>query len=230
MKIGVFDSGVGGKLIADRIDRELPRTNVLFIADKDYFPYGNKSQDFIYRRAVVLTKKLAKRGCRLIVAACNSATTNTITKLRDRFPSLVFVGVEPPIKPVVGLSRNGKVAIMGTKATVNSVRFNELKRRFARQTNVFAIACTGLAEAIEHTVASRRPANYRHISFKEKDMTKDIKRWLDRPVAQGVDVIGIGCTHYPYLLSQMKKLYPQVTFYDPASAVVRQVKRILKAI
>lgn len=215
-KIGVFDSGIGGQLIAEKIRRALPQATVIFKSDSEFFPYGDKPQSFILRRSIAMTKKLVAKGCQLIIIACNAATTNTINALRQKFPSLTFVGVEPPVKPTVTLSRTKKIAIMATPATITSHRFREIVRKYANKVTPYSIACHGLAEQIETRVKSHRSLT----------LEKTIRKFLDQPVKAGVDVVGLGCTHYPYLLPQLKKLYPQVTFYDPADAVVAQVKKL----
>ena len=224
--IGVFDSGVGGKLIVGKISTALPGAKVIFKSDSKYFPYGDKSDEFIFRRATFLTRELLKQNCKLIVIACNSVTTNSINRLRKKFPQITFVGIEPPIKPIAKLSRTGKVAIMVTETTAKSSRVQKLKNRFAPNIKVYKIACPGLAEVIEEIVNQRSPLRYYLVSKSEKDITDMLKKFLDQPVAEGTDIIGLACTHYPYILSQMQSLYPKVSFYDPADAVVAQVKRL----
>jgi len=210
MKIGVFDSGIGGRLIAKKIRSKLPKTKIIFIADSKHFPYGSKSQAFIFKRSQVLTKKLAKLSATLIVVACNSATTNTIQHLRQQFPSLTFVGIEPPLKPSVTLSKTGKVAIIGTEMTLNSRRYQELIKKFSKNIKLFSLPCPGLASAIE--------------KGRLKTALNIAQKILDKPIADGVDTVGFACTHYPYLLKKMQTNYPNVTFYDPADAVADRVK------
>ena len=215
MKIGVFDSGIGGKLIAAKIKHELPDHKVVFRADPEYFPYGNKSPQIIQNRLAIFVKKFISLGCQIVVIACNSATTNALDELRQDFPNTIFVGIEPPIKPIARLSKTKKVAILGTQATIKSLRRIYLQERYAQKTEVFNAACIGLAELIE---AHPHP---------NSDTKKILQTYLQKIVDQGVDVVGLACTHYPYLMKQMQTLYPYVTFYDPADAVVAQVKRLV---
>lgn len=254
MYIGVFDSGIGGALIANKIRQQLPQYQAIFIADSKHFPYGNKSQRFILNRSLALTQELVNKNCKLIVVACNSATTNTISKLRNKFPQIQFVGIEPPAKPVVRLTKTGHAAIMGTTATIKSQRLKELisshsghntschselaclpnwrdsESIHTKPVKIHLIPCPGLAEKIESMAKANRID--RHSEFSSESTSslfkKEIKKFLDKPIKKGVDTIGLACTHYPYLLPQLKKLYPQVNFYDPADAVVKQVKRIVK--
>lgn len=205
IKIGVFDSGRGGRLMVKAIQVALPQAKIIFKSDPAYFPYGNKSPQIIFDRLIHFTKLFVAADCRLIVIACNSATTNAISRLRRRFPNLNFVGIEPPIKPIVQMTRTGRVAIMGTVATISTVRPDG---------SLYAVACPGLAEVIE-TNPRPRP-----------ETAKLLRQFLDQPIAAGVDVVGLACTHYPYLLSQMRSLYPKVQFYDPAAAVVARVVKL----
>ncbi|OGY17520.1 MAG: hypothetical protein A2784_05160 [Candidatus Chisholmbacteria bacterium RIFCSPHIGHO2_01_FULL_48_12] len=205
MTIGVFDSGKGGRLIADKISHALPQAKIIFKSDPEYFPYGNKSPRIILDRLVHFTQAFIAENCSLIVIACNSATTNAIKQLRTKFPRLSLVGIEPPIKPITQLTKTGKIAIMGTSATIATVR---------KDASLHAIACPGLAEAIEAN-HHPRPAT-----------AALLHQFLDQPIAAGVDVVGLACTHYPYLLDQMRSLYPQVQFYDPTPAVVARVVKL----
>lgn len=214
IKIGVFDSGRGGRLMAKAMQAALPQVKIIFKSDPAYFPYGNKSASVILDRLIYFTRRFQKLNCHLIVIACNSATTSAISQLRRRFPDLNFVGIEPPIKPIVKLTRTGQVAVIGTTATIASARRRHLAAKFARGVKIEAIACPGLAEAIE---SNPRP---------RPETKRLLRQFLDQPLAAGVDVIGLACTHYPYLLSQMQSLYPRVTFYDPAAAVVARVVKL----
>ena len=214
MNIGVFDSGRGGKLIADKIKLALPQVNIIFKSDPKYFPYGNKSTVVIFDRLVHFTKTFIRASCSIIVIACNSATTNAINQLRNRFPHLIFVGIEPPVKAIIPLTRTGRAAIIGTQATISSHRHQELVNQHGRNIVIYNIACPGLAEAIETNPNPR------------SETRTLLRRFLDQPLAAGVDVVGLACTHYPYLLDQIQALYPRAVFYDPADAVVRQVVKL----
>lgn len=215
MKIGVFDSGVGALLVAKEIKKKIHEVKIIIKTDPEYFPYGDKSPEFIQARVVHFAKEFQKEGCQIVVISCNSATTNGIGALRYQFPNIQFVGIEPPVNPIVELTRTGKVAIMGTEATIKSRRLRELVGKFSKGVSIELIACPGLAGVIEH---SSRPT---------PESETLLKKFLDRPIKGGVDAVGLACTHYPYLTSQMKELYPHVTFYDPTQAVVSWVGRLI---
>lgn len=216
MKIGVFDSGRGGKLISQKIKQKIPQSKVTVLVDSKYFPYGNKTPQVIFARLVHFTKKFQALGCQLIVIACNTATTNAIKKLRQQFPQIIFVGVEPPIKPIAKLTKTKQIAILGTPATIKSLRRITLQQQFAQGVKVYNIVCPGLAELIETNPNPRTKT------------AQLLNHYLNQPINEGVDVVGLACTHYPYLIKQMQALYPQVIFYDPADAVVRHIEAIIK--
>lgn len=210
-KIGVFDSGIGGKYIADKIIERLPFSTVVFRADSQYFPYGNKPASFILRRAISLTKELIAKKCQLIVIACNSATTSTIETLRKKFSPVEFVGIEPPVKPIVAMTRTGKVAVIGTAATIRSARFKELVKNYSAGVEVLGIVCLDLAEIIQKQAG-------------EDEIESLLHKFLDRPVTrERIDVVGIACTHYSTISPLILRMYPQVAVYDPSDAVVNRV-------
>ncbi|MBI2309981.1 aspartate/glutamate racemase family protein [Candidatus Collierbacteria bacterium] len=223
-KIGVFDSGAGGRLIADKL-RALKNVNVIYLSDPEYFPYGTKTEEIIQDRLLHFAKQFKLKGCRIVVIACNSAATNGIASLRKKFSEMIFVGIEPPIKPIAGITKTGKVAIIGTSATITSKRRQNLQALFAKKIKLYNISCPGLAEYIEELV--RKDIKCSTTFYNNKQAEWLVRKFLDKPIAEGVDVVGIACTHYPYLFPLMQGLYPKVKFYDPADAVVLQVKRML---
>ena len=225
--IGVFDSGVGGRLISDKL-KALKDVKIVYLSDPEYFPYGNKTETVIQERLLYFAGQFKLKGCRIVVIACNSATTNGIAVLRQKFPNITFVGIEPPIKPISGLTKSKKIAIMGSPATIASRGIKKLQGLFAHDVKLYNIVCPGLAEYIEEQAAKNIKC---YITFYNDQKAKNlIKKFLNKPVAEGVDVVGIACTHYSYLLPLMRELYPKVIFYDPAGAVVLQVKRMFQCI
>lgn len=222
--IGVFDSGVGGRFIADKL-KTLKTADIVYLSDPEYFPYGDKTEAIIQKRLMHFVKQFKLMGCRIVVIACNSATTNGIAILRQKFPRITFVGVEPPIKPISNLTMSKKIAILGTPATIASERRKKLQGSFAQGIKLYNISCPGLAEFVERRVSEDIKCC---TTFYNDQQAKDlIKKFLDKPIAEGVDVVGIACTHYSYLLSLMQEIYPRVKFYDPADAVVLQVRKML---
>ncbi|MBI5356134.1 aspartate/glutamate racemase family protein [Candidatus Collierbacteria bacterium] len=226
INIGVFDSGVGGRLIADKL-KELKNVKIVYLSDPEYFPYGDKTGEIIQSRLLYFAGQFKLKGCRIVVLACNTATTNGIAVIRQKFPGITFIGIEPPIKPISNLTKSKKIAIMGTPATIASQRMAKLQSLFVQGIKLYNISCPGLAEYIEERVKENIKC---YITFyNDKKAESLIKRFLDKPIADGVDVVGIACTHYPYLLPIMQNLYPKVKFYDPANAVAAQVKKAIIA-
>ena len=224
INIGVFDSGVGGKLIADKLSR-LKNTRIVYLSDPEYFPYGNKASAVIRSRLLHFAGQFKLRGCRIVVIACNSAATNGIVFLRQKFPDITFIGIEPPVKPISVLTKSKKAAIMGTPATIASDRLGKLEESFGSGIKLYNIPCPGLAEHIEALVNKNIKCSTTFYNDKQGEII--IRKFLNKPIADGVDVVGIACTHYPYLLPLMQRIYPEVRFYDPADAVVAQVEKAI---
>lgn len=224
IKIGIFDSGVGGRFIADKL-KALKNVKIVYLSDPEYFPYGNKTETVIQERLLYFAGQFKLMDCRIVVIACNSATTNGIAFLRQKFPDITFIGIEPPIKPISNLTKSKKIAIMGSQATISSERRKKLQGLFSQGIKLYNISCPGLAEFVERRVTEDIKC---YITFYNDRQAKSlIKKFLDKPIAGGVDVVGIACTHYPYLLPLMRRIYPKVIFYDPADAVVAQVEKAI---
>jgi glutamate racemase len=212
--IGVFDSGCGGLSIFRALRRDLPGVPMRYLADSRHLPYGEKSSAWLEGRAQQLTQVLLDSGARLILVACNTATTHTIAALRARWPGVPFVGVEPGIKPAVAVSRNRRVAVLATSATLASPRLDDLIRHHGADATILRQPCPGLADAI--------------------DLGEDeaIDTRLDQACAAlhhaNVDTVVLGCTHYPLVADRVAaRLGPSVTLIDTADAVSRRVASLL---
>lgn len=208
--IGLFDSGVGGLSLLRAIRARLPAVPTTYIADNRHLPYGDKSAQWLQDRAFRLTEALLDDGARLVVVACNTATTHTIAALRQRWPTIAFVGVEPGVKPAALASRKRSIAVMATPATIRSQRLQALIRDHAEGTVVHLLPCPGLADAIERA----EPA--------------PLGRMLDEVCAQldvlGVDTVALGCTHYPLVAPDLaRRLSATVQWIDTTDAVARRV-------
>ena len=147
--IGVFDSGVGGLTVASALRGALPGVPLRYLADSACAPYGERSPAFIRERSLLIAQHLIERGARLLVVACNTATAHAAIALREAFPQVPVVGIEPGVKPAVAASRNGRVGVLATTATVNSERFQRLIERHADGAQITAIACSGVVARIE---------------------------------------------------------------------------------
>lgn len=219
LRIGVFDSGVGGLSVLRALHRYLPRATLLYAADSGHAPYGERDAAYVVARSRAMTAHLLSQGAQLLVVACNTATAAAIDTLRADHPDLPIVGVEPGIKPAIALTRNRRVGVMATHATLASERFRRLVATHAGGASLHLQACSGLARAIERG----RPDSIEVAGLVEEH-TAPLR-------AAGVDTVVLGCTHYPFAAPLIAAaLGPEVTLVDTAEAVARQALRLATAL
>jgi len=215
MAIGIFDSGVGGLSILQHIQHRLPGERLLYFADQAHVPYGRRPASEIRAFGEQITSFLTSRGASLIVVACNTATAAAIDHLRQVFPKLPFVGMEPAVKPGASHTQNGKIGVLATAGTFESQRYTSLLARFAGNVTPYESDCPGLVAQIE-------AGNLAGLET-EKILQQAIRPML----AAGVDTLILGCTHYPFVLPLIERIAgPDVIIIDPAPAVAQQVQRI----
>jgi glutamate racemase len=207
--IVVFDSGIGGLSIYKPLRIALPQENIVYIADSANFPYGDKTPAWLSARFIELSAQFADLDPKLVVLACNSATTNIIEEVRSRLKRPV-VGVEPVIKPLAQFE--SALALMTTVSS-SSPATAKLLSTYGKHVQVYTPK--GLASAIEFN-------NYDQV----KKSLHEIKKIVQR---NHVQAIGLSCTHYPLIINEFKKSLPGVEFIDPSEAVVKQVLRVLKS-
>lgn len=214
--IGLFDSGVGGLSIWRAIRKLLPAESMVFFADSGHVPYGEKTTEELEDLTGRISRFLISRDAKLIVAACNTATVHTIAYLRDAFPGVPFVGVVPVVKTLSRQTRTGTIAVLSTPATAESPYLAALIREFASDKTVINIGCDGLENMVEAGHVRTRA-------------TADLLETHLAPVKNsGADVVGLGCTHYPFLRARIKSMLgPGVRLYDPSRPVARRVRQLL---
>lgn len=212
--IGVFDSGVGGLSVLRALHQQTPQTRLLYFADSGHAPYGERDDAHVQARSLHITEALLAHGARQIVVACNTATAAAVRQLRERWPDLPIVGVEPGVKPGVAASRNGRVGVMATRVTLHSDRFQRLLADHGPGTTVIAQPCPGLAALIEQ-------------GDLQSDALRDRVRELVQPLVDArVDTVVLGCTHYVFARHWIEAaMGPQVQIIDTTDAVVRQTQR-----
>jgi glutamate racemase len=216
--IGIFDSGVGGLSILQAVRTRLPEAPLRYVADSAFAPYGERDDAEILRRSERITDHLVAHGARLVVVACNTATAVAIDRLRAIHPQVAFVGVEPGVRPAVAASRCGHIGVMATTATLRSARFEALLAREAVACRVHLQACPGMASAIEH--------GHRH----DPELLALIAHHAGFVRDAGVDVVALGCTHYPFVRAEIQRaLGDGVRVIDTADAVAAQVARLWQA-
>ena len=214
--IGIFDSGVGGTSVWRDLQKELPFENTIYLADSKNAPYGDKSKEEIIALCKKNTEWLLNRNCKLIVVACNTATTNAIDLLREQY-KVPFIGIEPAIKPAALSTGTKKVGVLATRGTLSSQLFLNTSKTHASDIEVIEREGEGLVRIIES-------GRY------EEEETKDLlKKYLDPMIEANIDQLVLGCTHYPYLMPLLKELLPEhVTIIDCGEAVARQTSRVLE--
>lgn len=215
LPIGLFDSGVGGTSIWREIHALLPLEATIYLADSKNAPYGHKTKEEIIALSKKNTELLLAMGCKLIVVACNTATTNAIAELRSTY-QVPFIGIEPAIKPAALHSKTNKIGILATKGTLSSELFNKAVETFREVTIIEQIG-HGLVQLIEDGKINSPETKELLISY------------LKPMVAAGIDYLVLGCSHYPYLIPQIKKIIPpHIQIIDSGEAVARQTKAVLE--
>ncbi len=213
--IGLFDSGIGGTSIWKAINLLMPNENCIYLADSKNAPYGQKSKEEIIHLSEKNTELLLDFNVKIVVVACNTATTNAIKELRAKY-KIPFIGIEPAIKPAALNSATQKIGILATKGTLNSALFNQSLAHYASIKFIEQIG-TGLVELIENG------------AMNSVEMDQLLRSYLAPMVAENIDYLVLGCSHYPYLIPQIKKILPHhIKIIDSGEAVAKQTQKILK--
>jgi glutamate racemase len=213
--IGIFDSGVGGLSIARAIKHILPDENLVYFADIEFSPYGNKPKNLINRRAEDIVNFLINQDCKIVVMACNTATVNAISNLRSKF-SIPIIGVEPAIKPAALQSKTGVIGVLATEQTLDSISFQVLKSKYDQKVTIETKACpkfVSLVESLEH----------------DNNLALEVTEQYLRPLlSKGCDQIVLGCTHFSFLRSTIESVVGnEANIIDTATPVAMEVKRQL---
>ncbi len=215
--IGVFDSGLGGLSVLREMRTLLPAEDVLYYADNAYCPYGVRSREEIQDRSERISRLLSDEGATAIVVACNTASAMAIEHLRVAFPDVPFVGLEPAVKPAVKLTRSGKVGVLATPRTVAGERLRWLIETHANGIEVRTVAATGLVELVEEGTLSG------------PKVVEALRPLLDPMLEAGVDVVVLGCTHYPFLRAEIEAYVgDQIPVIDSGVAIARRTRTVLR--
>ena len=214
--IGIFDSGIGGTSIFQEIHTLLPHENTIYLADSFNAPYGNKSQEDIIQLSIKNTELLIKKNCKMVVVACNTATTNAIKTLRANY-DIPFIGIEPAIKPAALQTQTKVIGILATKGTLSSELFHKTTDLYSDGINVIEQVGEGIVSLIEE------------VKTLSEDMRLLLKVYLKPMIEANIDYLVLGCTHYPYLMPLLLEMLPShVKIIDSGEAVARQTKAILE--
>lgn len=212
--IGIFDSGVGGLSIFKELQRFLPNESFVYLADSKNAPYGEKTPKEVIQLCVKNTDFLLQQGCKLIVVACNTATTNAIQVLREKYKH-PFIGIEPATKPAALNTKTGKIGVLATKGTLNSSFFLNTSTPFRKHLDIIEVEGIGLVSLIEQgKIAETKPL---------------LEKYIAQMLQRNVDHIVLGCTHYPFLRPIIETIVPtNVTVIDSGEAVAKQTKAVLE--
>ncbi len=215
--IGIFDSGIGGLSVYKEILSRLPGVSTVYLGDQAYAPYGTKTKLEIGKRGQIITNYLLSQGAQTIVIACNTATVNaTVNDLRQSFPQTVFIGVEPPVKPLSLLTKTNRVAIYATPLTCQSERLRDLISTYAKGKQVFVTPTPEWVQLVEG--ADLASANARQI----------LRQYTDDHLKLGIDYAGLGCTHFSFLKQTLKEVTNgQINFIDIGQSVAKRVESLL---
>lgn len=201
LPVGIFDSGVGGLSVLRHIYDALPHEHLLYFADSGYAPYGDKPESAIIKRSLAITEFLLNHGIKALVVACNTATAIAIETIRQTYPDLPVVGVEPGLKPAAKLSYSKHIGVLATQGTTHSARFHALQQRMEQtyQVSFFPQACIGLADQIEKGETAS-PATYQMLV-----------RYIQPLIQQDIDTLVLGCTHYPFVKPLIQQIVQQLS-------------------
>ncbi len=214
--IGIFDSGIGGLTVAATIRQALPQERLSYFGDNIHVPYGERTADEIIAFSTAITKALLDRGCRSIVIACNTASSAALGALREQFPQVPFVGMEPAVKPAVEHTRTGVVGVLATQATVNGRSLANIVERFAKGVEVIQQACPGLATRIDNG------------DLDSVETEALLRNWIEPMQERGIDALVLGCTHYPLVRPLIARIAgPGVRIIEPSAAIARRLGELL---
>ncbi len=213
--IGIFDSGIGGTSIWKEIHQLLPNEKTIYLADSRNAPYGQKNKQEIVALSMKNTDFLLKMNCKIIVVACNTATTNAIQELRVKY-NVPFIGIEPAIKPAATNSKTQTIGILATKGTLNSELFHKTTEMY-QDTKIIEQVGHGLVQLIESG------------QINSQEMHTLLQSYLQPMIDANIDYLVLGCSHYPYLIPQIKKILPEhIQIIDSGQAVARQTQKVLE--
>jgi glutamate racemase len=216
--IGIFDSGVGGISVLRAIREQMPGESVIYFGDQGHIPYGPRPMEQIRNFSEAITNFLLAQNTKIIVVACNTASAAALKYLREKFPNVQFVGMEPAVKPAAEHTQTDKVGVLATPATFQGALYASVVERFANEVELFQSTCPGLVQQIEKG------------NLNGEETCKILEDALQPMLEKNIDTIVLGCTHYPFVIPLIQQIVgDKVRVIDPALAVAKQVGRLLEA-
>ncbi|MBR5475038.1 MAG: glutamate racemase [Lachnospiraceae bacterium] len=212
--IGVFDSGLGGISVLRELVRLMPHENFIYFGDSGNAPYGTKTTDEVRELTYATFRHLLDRGVKAVVIACNTATSAAVRRLREDYPDIPIVGIEPAVKPAVQHGPGSRIVVMATPMTLRREKFKLLMKAYEDQAEIIPVPCPGLMEFIERGVLSGK-----ELDHYLEELFVPLK---DKPIASVV----LGCTHYPFIKEEISKvLGGHVALFDGGEGTARELKR-----
>lgn len=212
MKIGVFDSGIGGEAMAKALQQTFPDAQIHTVNDHDNVPYGDKDDQQIIKLTESAIQPLLADHCDVIVIACNTATAVAIEPLRQKYPNQKFIGIEPMVKTAASTTKTGTIAVCATPATLASERYTTLVNKYASHLTILEPDCSSWAYMIEHNEINEQ----------------EVAKVIDAVCERGADVIVLGCTHYHWIKDLVQKLANgRAAVLEPSEAIGRRVSELL---
>jgi glutamate racemase len=216
--IGIFDSGIGGLSVLRAIRDLLPGERLVYLGDQGHVPYGPRPMAEVQAFSVAITRFLLEHDAKMVVVACNAASAAALHHLRETFPDVPFVGMEPAVKPAAEQTHSGVVGVLATPATFQGALYASVVERFASGVTVLQDTCPGLVGQIERG------------DLTGPETRRILEQALVPMLARGADTVVMGCTHYPFVIPLIEEIGGgQLRVIDPAPAVARQVKRVLES-
>jgi glutamate racemase len=214
-RIGVLDSGVGGLSVLREIHRLLPDYPTLYFADQFHLPYGPRNPLEISTFVEAIGRFLIQRGAAIIVIACNAASAGGLYHLREHYPHIPIVGMEPAVKPAVEATKSGVIGVLTTRATADGEPYRRVLERYAGNVRVITQVAPELVRIAEE--------NSQHIPANRETIRQHIQPLLEA----GADQIALACTHFPFLVETIQEIAgPGIGLIDPGPAIARQVVRV----
>ncbi len=218
--IGIFDSGIGGISVLRAIREQMPEESVIYFGDQVHIPYGPRSMEQIQTFSEAAIRFLLEQGAKIIVVACNAASAAALKYLREKFPDIQIIGMEPAVKPAAEYTYTGKVGVLATPATFQGALYASVVERFANGVELFQNTCPGLVQQIERG------------NLNGEETRRILEEALLPMLEKNIDTIVLGCTHYPFVIPLVQQIVgdaKRVRVIDPAPAVARQTGRLLEA-
>ncbi|MDQ3007359.1 MAG: glutamate racemase [Chloroflexota bacterium] len=216
--IGIFDSGVGGLSVLRAVRDQMPSESIIYFGDQGHVPYGSRSLEQIQNFSEGITNFLLEQNAKIIVVACNTASAAALKYLREKFPDVQFVGMEPAVKPAAEQTQTGKVGVLATPATFQGALYASVVERFANGVELMQSTCPGLVQQIEQG------------NLDGEETHKILQYALLPMIEKNIDTVVLGCTHYPFVIPLIQRIVgDNVRVIDPAPSVARQAGRLLEA-